>query len=565
MKIQFRKLLTATMLLSVSLGLTLGPVVKAQDAGTLRVGFSQEPDSMNGFYTSMAFAQWANDLVQASLWDVSDTLEPVAVLAAEVPTVENGGINADYTEYTIKLKPDLLWSDGAPLTADDVVFTYEMIQQDANNFLQAGTIKEALVSAEAVDATTVKLTFNVAKPFAEDMAGSPGLSTILPKHVFQPVFEAEGSIEFADENQDPTVFSGPYVVSEWRRGEQMTFEANPNYVMGAPKISTIVIRFFPDTDTQFAALAAGQLDLVPNVSEGDKQRVAAIGENVTIVTVFGGYIESLWLNLRTDEFPQAGHPALQDVNVRKALRMGLDRTAISTDLLAGSVAATDSIYALSPFEDTMLGVTEHDVAGANALLDEAGWVDSNGDGTRDKDGVELVLRYSTTDAQWRNNIQAVIQQQWQEIGVGTILESYPASEFFGSWANNGINAVGSYDVSQYANNTALTNPANVTVNESLACAQIPTEDNQGGQNFTGFCSEAMDAAGQVTLVSLDADARQTAANDIQGIIANELPIIPLFPRGDNYAYNSDRFTGPLAIGTGVGNMWFDVMNWELAS
>lgn len=561
----FKKLLTATALLSMSLALTIGPAVHAQEADTLTVGFSQEPDSMNAFYTSMAFAQWANDLVQASLWDIDDTLQPVPVLAAEVPTVENGGINADYTEYTIKLKPDLLWSDGTPLTAEDVAFTYEMIETDANNFLQGGTIKEAVETIEVIDATTLKLTFASAKPFAEDIAGSPGLSTILPKHIFQTVFEADGSIEFADENQDPTVFSGPYVVSEWRRGEQMTFEANPNYVLGAPKIARIIIRFFPDTDTQFAALTAGQLDLVPNVSEGDKPRVAAIGENITLLTVFGGYIENLWLNLRTEEFPEAGHPALQDVNVRKALRLGLDRNAISTELLAGSVAPTNSIYAASPFEDTSLVATENNVEEANALLDAAGWVDSNGDGTRDKDGIELVLRYSTTNAGWRNNIQAVIQQQWNAIGVGTILEAYPASEFFGSWSNNGINAVGAYDVAQYANNTALTNPGNVSVNEALNCAQVPTEDNQGGQNFTGFCSEAMDAAALVTINSLDEAERLDAANTIQAIVADELPIIPLFPRGDNYAYNSERFAGALRIGSGVGNMWFDVVNWELAN
>jgi len=181
------------------------------------------------------------------------------------------------------------------------------------------------------------------------------------------------------------------------------------------------------------------------------------------------------------------------VNVRQAIRFALDRQAISDQLLAGTVSPTDSIYGGSPFENPDLGVTQHDVAQANALLDAAGWVDSNGDGTRDKDGVELVLRYGSTNAGWRNNIQAVVQQQLAEVGVGTILEAYPASEFFGSWANNGINAVGEYDLSQYANNTALTNPANVSVYEALNCAQIPSETNQGGQNFTGFCSEEMDA------------------------------------------------------------------------
>ncbi|MBE0689885.1 MAG: peptide ABC transporter substrate-binding protein [Anaerolineae bacterium] len=550
-------------ILALTMVLALAPAA-AQDVPTLNVGFAQEPDSMNGFYTSMAFAQWANDLVQASLWDVSDTLEFVPVLVTEIPSVENGGISEDYTIYTIKLKPGLMWSDGTPLTSDDLVFTYQMIQDPANNFLQAGSIAASLISAEAVDETTFTLTFDSPKPFPEDQAGSPGLSTILPAHIFRPVYESEGSIEFAAENLDPTVFSGPYVLSDWRRGEAMTFEINPNYIIGTPKIERIVLRFFPDTDAQYAALAAGQLDYVPNVSEGDIPRLVESSPDLKIVTVFGGYIENLWLNVRTEDAPRAGHVALQDVRVRQAIRYALDREAVTTDLLAGATSPTDSIYGGSPFELDTLGVTEYNPAEAERLLDEAGWVDSDGDGVRDKDGVKLELRYSTTTAGWRNNIQAVLQQQLAQVGISVILEKYPATEFFGSWANNGINAVGEYDIAQYANNTALTNPANVTVYEALACDQIPGEDNQGGQNFTGLCNEEMDAAAQVTLNSLDADERLQAAYTIQEIMKENAVLIDLFPRGDNYAYNITRFAGDIAIGSGVGNQWFDILNWELS-
>lgn len=560
--IKLRKLLGSAVLVGLSLSLILP--TNAQSSDTLVVGFAQEPDSMNGFYSSMAFAQWANDLVNASLWDFTDTLEARPVLVEEIPSVENGGISEDYLSYTIKLKEGLVWSDGDDFTAEDLVFTYEMIEAEANNMLQGSVIRDAVESVELIDPLTFRLTFSEPKPFPEDIAGSPGLSTILPAHIFRPIFEAEGTIEFADENQDPTVFSGPYVLTEWRRGEQMTFEANPNYVFGEPPIKRVIIRFFPDTDSQYAALAAGQLDFVPNVSEGDIPRVAASNENIKITTVFGGYIESLWLNLRDDSAPRAGHPALKEKAVRQAIRFALDREAITTQLLAGATSPTDSIYSRSPFEDESLGVTPHDPAEAARLLDEAGWVDSNGDGTRDKDGVELILRYSTTTAAWRNNIQAVIEQQLKPIGIGVVLEKYPASEFFGAFANGGINAIGEYDIAEYANNTALTNPVNVTVVEALKCGETPTEANPGGQNFTGFCSEEMDAAAQVTLTSLDPAERQEAANTIQRIMRDEAPLINLFPRGDNYAYITTRFASELRIGSGVGNTWFDIMNWELA-
>jgi peptide/nickel transport system substrate-binding protein len=560
--IHLRKTLAALVVLALALGLIVAPAV-AQDAPTLTVGFAQEPDNMNGFYSTMAFAQWANDLVQASAWDIDENLQGVPVLIEEIPTVENGGVSEDYLTYTINLKEGLLWSDGTPLTAADFVFTYQMIEDPANNMLQGGTIRDAVEAIELVDDTTFTLTFASPRPFPEDIVGSPGISSLLPAHIFQPIYEAEGSIEFAPENQDPTVFSGPYVLTEWQRGESMTFDANPNYVLGAPSIGRIIIRFFPDTQTQYAALQAGQLDFVPNISEGDKPLVAEF-EGVSQVTVFGGYIESLWLNTRSEEFPRAGHPALQDVLVRQAIRYALDRQAISDQLLAGTVSPTDSIYSSSPFENADLGVTAHDPAMAMQLLDEAGWVDSDGNGTREKDGVPLELRYSTTTAQWRNNIQAVIQQQLAGVGITVILEAYPASEFFGSWTDNGTNAAGEYDIAQYANNTALTNPSNVSVNEALACSQRVGEANPGGQNFTGYCNEEIDRLALITQNSLDPAERQEAADGIQTILRDEVPIINLFPRGDNYAYITARFAAEPRIGSGVGNQWFDIVNWELA-
>lgn len=558
-----RKVLSLVLALCVMVGLVVAPV-SAQDSGTLSISFSQEPDSLNGLYSSMAYAQWIIDLTHASLWDFTDTLEARPVLVEEVPSLENGGISEDFLTYTITLKEGLLWSDGEPLTSADLAFTYQMIEDPANNLIQGSAIRDAVETIEVVDDLTLRLTFNAPKPFPEDIAGSSGLSVVLPEHIFAPVYEAEGTIEFAEENLAPTVFSGPYLLNEWRVGEQMSFTPNPNYVLGAPSIENVVIRFFPDTDSQFAALAAGQLDIVPNISEGDIPRVVAISDDIEVVTVFGGYIESLWLNMRTDEHPEAGHPALQDVRVRQAIRYAIDREGLTGELLAGASSPTDSIYSRSPFENTDLGVTEYNPEEANRLLDEAGWVDSDGDGVRDQDGVKLELRYSTTTAGWRNNIQAVVQQDLAEVGIATILEAFPASEFFGTWANNGINAVGNYDISQYANNTALTNPTNVTVYEALNCEQIPSEDNQGGQNFTGFCSEEMDAASDVTLTSLDAAERQEAANTIQSIMAEEVPLVNLFPRGDNYVYNSARFDGPILFGSGVGNMWFDINNWQLA-
>jgi peptide/nickel transport system substrate-binding protein len=409
------------------------------------------------------------------------------------------------------------------------------------------------------------MTFNSPQPFFENNVSNISLPTVMPAHVMKPVYEANKSLEQAEENQNPTVYSGPYLLKEWRRGESMTFTANPDFVLGKAKIETIVMRFFPDTQTEYAALQAGEIDWVPNISEGDIPTVKS--DTVTITTVFGGYIEYLVFNLRTPELsgegePQAGHPALQDLKVRQAIRLGIDRRKVVKELLADATTVTDSLYAASPFENKELGFVEYDPEAAAKLLDEAGWT-VGADGVREKDGMKLELRYSTTTAAWRNNIQAVLQQDLAKIGVKTVLEKYPATDFFGQFANNGINASGNYHLAQFANNTVLTNPVNVTVDELLGCDQIVSTKVPGGQNYGAYCNPKVDELVEITKTGKTAEERLKAALDAQVILAADLPLITLFPRGDNYAYVTARFVSPPKISSGVGNQFYDIGNWEL--
>jgi peptide/nickel transport system substrate-binding protein len=561
-KIRMRMALALVVIAAMVLAVVPAANTAQAQSKTLVVGFTQEPDTMNGFYSAMAFGQWAFDLVTATMWDYDDKGLPVLVLAAEVPTVANGGISEDLMTYTLKLKPDLKWSDGEALDSDDVVFTYQMIMEKKNNFTQATAIQEKLTGIEKIDATTVKLTLNAAEPFAENLASNLALVGVLPQHVFGPIFEAAGTLETADPNQNPTVFSGPYVLTEWIRGESLTFTANANYANGAPGIETVVIRIFPDTDTANAALAAGDIAFLPNVPQADPVKLKSLSPDIEVVTVFGGYIENLWINARSDDANGAGHPALRDVNVRKAIRLAINRRQIVDELLGGSTNVSDSIYANSPFENKNLAFVEFDAEAAKKMLDEAGWV-MGADNVREKDGVKFILRMNSTTAGWRQANLAVIQQNLADVGIKTELAGFPASEYFGQFNNGGILAVGNFDMGEWANNTVLTNILNVTVNESMGCAQLVGPDNAGGNNYLGFCNEEMDALMKITMTSTDAAEAQAAADKIQEIVYNELPVIVLFPRGDIYGYNKSAFAEAPRIGSGVGNQWFDIGNWKL--
>ncbi|MBX3080250.1 MAG: peptide ABC transporter substrate-binding protein [Anaerolineae bacterium] len=558
-----------SLLLAIVLVFTLvgsfSGIARAQDK-VLTVAFAQEPDTMNGYYSAMAFGQWAMDLVAASLWDYDKNAQPVLVLAAEIPTVENGGISADLKTYTVKLKPDLKWSDGEALTADDLKFTLDMIADKANEFAQATALQSQIVSSEIVDPTTVKVVWNDPQPFPEQLLSNIGLVAVLPKHVYEPIYNESKTIKDAPENQNPTVFSGPYVLKEWIRGESLTFEANPNYVNGAPKIPSLVIRIFPDPESGFAAVAAGQVDFQPNLGPTDGTKVKNMAPSNEVVAVFGGYIEYLVFNVRDDSFgTEAGPVALRDVNVRRAVRLAIDRRAINHDLLADAAGVTDSLYVGTQWENKDLGFVESDPEAAGKLLDEAGYK-LGADGVRVNDkGEKLEWRYSTTTAQWRKDIQAVIQQQLEKVGIKIILENYPSSDFFGQWSNGGILATGNYALGEFANNTVLTNIVNVTADESLGCDQIPGNPplNPAGNNHTGWCNKEFDSLIDITKTESDPAKALEAGNKAQVILRDEVPLITLFPRGDIYVYNKDRFTAPLNIGSGVGNQWYDIVNWEL--
>ncbi|MFN8419329.1 MAG: peptide ABC transporter substrate-binding protein [Anaerolineae bacterium] len=560
-------LLAIALLITMAGGLT-STVVKAQDA-SLITGFAQEPDTGNGFYSNMAFGQWAYDLILATLWNYDKDAQPVLELAAEIPSVANGTISEDLKTYTVKLKPDLKWSDGEALTADDLKFTFDMIQDKANEFVQGAVLAGSLESSEVVDPTTVKVVFKDAQPFPENVLSNLELVAVLPKHVYQPVYDAEKTIKDASEIQTPTVFSGPFQLTEWIRGESLTYAANPNYALGEPKIKTLVIRIFPDPESGFAALSAGDIAFIPNLGPADAAKVAGMSASNAVVTVFGGYIEYLVFNQRSDEFPpeELGNPALRDVNVRKAIRLAIDRRGIVKDYLADSTTVTDSLYAGTQWETKDLGFVEYDKAAAEKMLDDAGYT-MGADGVRvNADGVKLEFRYSSTTAQWRKDIQALIQQQLAEVGIKVILENYPADQFFGNYTDQGILAAGNYDLGQFANNTVLTNIVNVTADQSLGCDQLPglaeTGRNPGGQNHLGYCNPKFDELIETTKSESDPAKAQAAADEAQKLLVDEAPLITLFPRGDIYAYNKDKFVGTPNIGSGVGNQWYDIVNWEV--
>ena len=482
--------------------------------------YFEEPDNMNWMYSSMWYSKITHDLFHIPMWFFDDQLEMVPEIAAEIPSVANGGLSDDGLQVTIKFRPEVMWTDGTPLTAHDYVFTYEMIMADGNAVQSRYPFDTFVKSVTAVDDYTLQVDMN--EPYA---AWYIGLNIRpLPKQVFEPIFEAEGTIDTAEWNRNPTVGVGPFLLKEWEAASVLVFEANPNYWRGRPKLDQIFIRITPDDEAQMAAIKTGDTDVGVNMMPPDKPDIDALDDVEFIVSGAGGWAESWFYNLVDEELSDEtgiapGHVALRDKRVRQALEHGMDRQQIVEELFYGVYFVPKSLWYGTAFEHPDIQPRAYDPAAAMALLDEAGWVDSNGDGTRDKDGVELILRYSTTAGnELREAIQVVVQQSMAEIGVGMEILNYSYDVIWNGFGDGGPIALGEYDIAEWSTQvTDYPDPNHV----EYMCAEIPSQDNPAGGNWFGVCIEELDALFREQAVTMDREARIEMFHEIQEIMFEE--------------------------------------------
>lgn len=506
-------------------------------SGTATITFVQEPDNLNPYYTSMSFSGYLRPFYTKPSWDFDENAQPVPVLVKEIPSVDNGGVSADGKTITLKLRDDVKWSDGEPLTAEDFAFTYDMIMSDQNTPLGRYPYDPYVVSVVAQDPTTVVVTLS--EPFAAWLT-SLFYQGVLPKHVLQPVFDAEGTIDNAAWNRNPVPSLGPFVLDQWESGSHLSFKANPLWVQ-PPKLEQVFVRIVPDDAAQEAAIIAGDTDIGVFLSSDQIEKLEADGK-VKVVPVQSGYNEAWFLNVN----PDTARPFMLDVNVRKAIAMSADRFSLVKDLLVESINPVNVTFwdTTPPFQTDTLQPYPYDPEQAKQLLDAAGWVDSNGDGTRDKDGVELIVRYATNQRELRKNIQAVVEQQWNEVGIGAELANYSSDIFWNRFNDGGPMALGDYDVAEYSSvMSAYPDPDT----DIFTCAQIVNADNPDGTNDQGYCNPALDELFKQQAVSTDPAARKELFNQIQQIMYDEVVYVGMWQDPDLWSLSNRlknvRFSG----------------------
>ncbi|MEJ2035029.1 MAG: peptide ABC transporter substrate-binding protein, partial [Maritimibacter sp.] len=493
-----------TALMGAAAAMLMAPAAFAERGsdGQVNIIYWQAASTMNPYLSGGTKELEAASLVLEPLARYDEGGNMVPFLAESVPTVENGGVSEDLTTVTWKLKEGLLWSDGTPVTSADVAFTWEYCTTEGGGCSQSEKYND-VVAVDTPDDLTVVVKFGVPKPFPYGpFVGAQ--APIIQKAQFANCVGA-AMASCTDENFAP-IGTGPFVVDEFKTNDVASLSANPNYRDPAkPAFATVTLKGGGDAAAAGrSVLETGEFDyawnlqLAPDVLADMESK--GKGE---VVSAFGTLVERIMVNF-TDPSADLGderatvahpHPFLSDIAVRKALSMAIDR-----DLLveigygtAGrptcNVLPAPEIYA-STANDACL---TQDIEGAKALLESAGWVDSDGDGIREKDGVKLSLLFQSSTNAVRQDFQAIIKQWWSEIGVETELRNIDASVFFGGDAGSPDTFQKFFaDVEMYANNFDGTDPEAYMAN--WECKQAPSPETQWqGNNMPRYCSEEYDA------------------------------------------------------------------------
>ena len=512
--------------------------------------WTQEFDTLSPLYTNMWFVSVIYPAYLCTAWMFDDNNDPFPYLVTEIPSVENGGLSSDGRTFTLNLRDDIVWSDGEPITSADFKFTYDMLMSDANAVASRSPYDQ-IESFETPDPQTVVITFtdSFAPWLALLFSGSTTGMPIIPEHILKPAFDSDGTLDTAAWNKAPTVGCGPFVFDEWQSGSFARFVANDNYWLGKPNVDELFFQFVPDDASMIAALIAGDGDVGTFFAYSDVPQLEDAG--ITILNSFSGYNEGWYLNMH----PEKGNPALKDVRVRQALAYAFNRQKLVDDLLLGltGVAATD--WDRSPWVDPTITPYPYDPEKATALLAEAGWTDTNGDGTVDKDGVELVLKYGTTSREVRQNTQAVAQQDLAAVGIGTELLSYDADLFFSSYQEGGPSADFSLDIIEYSDSPDFPDPNT----SAWLCSEIPSDENPAGVNTSGLCDEKLDGLFQLQATQVDFAERQQTLYEITKYIYDNAYWIGLWLDPDLFGY-SDRL---LNVKTSGATPFFNLAEWDI--
>lgn len=497
--------------------------------GVLRSAISEEPNTLVRMFSNQASADDVTALLFEPFFRYDDRERPVPALAMKFPTPQNGLISKDGLRITFDLRPNARWSDGVPVTADDVIFTWHAIVDGNNPVVStAGFDKIKTIIAE----NPHRVTFVLKAPYSPLVyLFSEGSFPPLPEHILRS-YKTLNNITY----DAAPIGDGPFKLKQWLHGSDLIFVPNELYWRGPARLRELDIKIIPNANTQLNALRTHEIDLVDGVSKPLTGELHAI-PGIKIVTQLQANYRHLDFNLK--------NPILHDARVRRAIAQSINVPKILQDVYAGEgvVASTD----IPPFSwaASSLPPIPYDPAGAARLLDAAGWK-MGLDGIRVKDGQRLALAISSaTDNRPNANAEALIAQELKTIGIDLSIKNYAGAVLF---AEHGPLYGGKYDMSWIVN-TEGTDPDSLA---NWGCHYWPPS----GANTDFYCNPNVDAYMEDAELHYDQTRRRNDYAQAWKIMLAEVPSVIIYWDRIVIAANSDLNNfKPSPVVTDYWNAW----------
>lgn len=502
--------------------------------GALKILYWQAATLLNPHFAAGTTNQDAARVFYEPLagWASDGTLHPI--LAAEIPSLENGGLAQDGRSVTWKLKRGVKWHDGQDFSADDVVFNWEYARSAAVAAVTSGSYRD--VNVVKVDDHTVRVEFAQPTPFWAD-AFVAATGQMIPKHMFQGF--AGGNSRDAPANLRP-VGTGPYRFVSFAPGDLLRGELNQNYHMdNRPFFDTLEIKGGGDAvSAARAVLQTGDFDYAWNMQVEDEilKRLEAAGRGKVNI-VEGGGIEFVQLNATDPNREIDGerahistqHPAFRDPAVREAMALLIDRNALEQFIYGRGGPATANFLNNPPRFRSENMRWEFSIQKANDILDRAGWARGR-DGIRAKDGVRLRFVYQTSVNAPRQRTQAIYKQAAQRAGIDLELKSVVASVFFSSDVANPDTYTKFYaDVQMYTTTMPQADPERF-MNQYVSWEISSKANSWQGRNIVRWRSEEYDRIFRAAQSELDPVKRAAMFIQLNDLVVGSNHIIPLVRR-----------------------------------
>jgi len=536
------------------------PAANPSDKKSITILIGEDPPSFNPMVADTGYDALVMELVLLGMTDIDPNGTIFPELAAELPTVDNGGVTLDEAagsmSVTWKMRQDVQWQDGQPVTADDVLFTWNAIRDPNTGSWIPGI--DSIDSVEKVNQYTFKVNYSAIYPGYLTQFGGEQLA-IWPAHYCDAT---QGFVAW-DCGRKP-LSDGPFVLQDWAEGDHMTFVKNDKYhVAGKPEIEKVTVQIVPDDSVRKTMMQQGDADIdmwinVNTINDLKDSQVAKVS-----LSPSDRFVMRLFMNEAekgTVDAEATPHPILSDVRVRQAIRQAIDVDTINNEIFFGLGRPQWTEFFRPPYNKCDVPRPVYDPEAAKALLEEAGWTDTNNDGVREchgcanaEEGYEMHMEFITY-AEYGEPLeltQQLIAEMLGKVGIKMDLTVVEGSVLWADAQSGGIEQSGNFDIDIWDDGYAGVDPTDyIWENYSIEAITPGFGWNLARWKNDEFNSLIEDS------YTLDEASRQETFCKMAKILDEQVPEIMLFtiPNADAY---SSRLEG-------VQSTVNDLVTWNIA-